>query len=52
MRSPQGYFYSRRTRYFTNRIPYMRWAQAWVFHALTQYLLCSTCSDTTQGQMR
>lgn len=50
MRSPRGYFYSRRTRYFTNRIPYMRWAQAWVFHALTQYLLCSVSSDTTQGQ--
>jgi len=52
MRSPRGYFYSRRTRYFTNRIPYMRWAQAWVFHALTQYMLCSVGSDTTQGQVR
>ncbi len=52
MRSPRGYFYSRRTRYFTNRIPYMRWAQAWVFHALTQSLLCSGSSATTQGQVR
>ncbi|HOC61564.1 MAG TPA: hypothetical protein PKI96_00390 [Sedimentisphaerales bacterium] len=52
MRSPRGYFYSRRTRCFTNRIPYMRWAQAWVFHALTQYMLCSIGSDTTQGQVR
>ena len=52
MRSPRGYFYSRRTRCFTNRIPYMRWAQAWVFHALTQYMLCSVGSDTTQGQVR
>lgn len=41
MRSPQGYFYSRKTRYFTNRIPYMRWSQAWVFHALTEHLLAS-----------
>ncbi len=39
MRAPQGYFYSRKTRYVTNKIPYMRWAQAWVFRALTEYLL-------------
>ena len=39
MRSPKGYFYFRRTRYFTNRIPYMRWSQAWAFHALTHYVL-------------
>jgi hypothetical protein len=33
----RGYFYFRRTRFFTNRIPYMRWSQAWAFHALTEY---------------
>lgn len=38
MLSPEGYFYFRKTRYFTNKIPYMRWAQAWAFHALTQYV--------------
>jgi len=38
MLSPKGYFYFRKTRYYTNRIPYMRWSQAWVFLALTQYL--------------
>ena len=38
MFSPQGHFYFRKTRYFTNRIPYMRWSQAWVFHALNQYM--------------
>lgn len=42
MRSPKGYFYSRKTRYFTNKIPYMRWSQAWAFHALTEYLLAAT----------
>jgi len=33
-----GYFYFRKGPYFTNRIPYMRWGQAWAFHALTTYL--------------
>jgi len=37
MQSRHGYFYFRKTRYFTNRIPYMRWSQAWAFHALAQY---------------
>ena len=38
MFSPRGYTYFRKTRRFTNRIPYMRWSQAWAFHALTEYL--------------
>jgi hypothetical protein len=37
--SGAGYFYFRKGRFVTNRIPYMRWAQAWAFHALTDYLL-------------
>ena len=33
---PRGYFYSRFDRRgHPNRIPYMRWGQAWVLHALT-----------------
>ena len=39
MLSPEGYFYYRKTKYGTNRIPYMRWSQAWAFHALTQYMM-------------
>ncbi len=39
MLSPEGYFYYRKTRYGTNRIPYMRWSQAWAFHALTQFMM-------------
>lgn len=38
MYSGKGYFYFRRGRLWTNRIPYMRWSQAWAFHALTEYL--------------
>jgi len=41
MFSAKGYFYFRKTKYFTNKIPYMRWSQAWAFHALTSYLINS-----------
>jgi len=37
MLDPSGYFYFRRTRCLTNKIPYMRWSQAWMFRALTNY---------------
>ena len=39
MFDPQGYFYFRKGRVLTNRIPYMRWSQSWAFHALTEYML-------------
>ena len=34
----RGYFYYRRLRRYTNRIPYMRWSQAWMLLAMV-YLL-------------
>ena len=37
--SGRGFFYFRKGRFLTNRIPYMRWSQAWAFHALTEYIL-------------
>ena len=40
--NPKGYFYFRRGRFHVNRICYMRWSQAWAFHALTCYLLNQT----------
>jgi hypothetical protein len=39
MYDPQGFFYFRKGRFFTNKIPYMRWSQAWMFRALTEYAL-------------
>jgi rhamnogalacturonyl hydrolase YesR len=39
MQDRAGYFYFQKHQYYTNRIPYMRWGQAWAFHALTQYYL-------------
>lgn len=34
---PEGFFYFRKGKFLTNRIPYMRWSQAWAFHAVTEY---------------
>jgi rhamnogalacturonyl hydrolase YesR len=34
-----GFFYFQKSRYYINKIPYIRWAQAWAFHALTEYKL-------------
>jgi uncharacterized protein YyaL (SSP411 family) len=36
MRHPAGYFYYRRYRWLTIKIPYMRWGQAWMMAALTR----------------
>ena len=41
MRDRRGYFYFQKRRFYTNRIPYLRWSQAWAFHALTEYYLNS-----------
>jgi len=38
MRHPEGHFYFQKQRFYTNKIPYMRWSQAWMFHALTENL--------------
>ena len=37
MQSGEGYFYYQKTRYCTNRIPYIRWSQAWMFYALSLF---------------
>jgi len=39
MQDKDGCFYYQKSRYFTNKIPYIRWCQAWAFLALTTYLL-------------
>jgi len=35
MQDNEGYFYYQKTRLYTNKIPYMRWSQAWMFYALS-----------------
>ena len=39
MQDEDGFFYYQKHRFLTNKIPYMRWSQAWALHALTDYLL-------------
>ncbi|MFI5185140.1 MAG: hypothetical protein ACHQF0_00280 [Chitinophagales bacterium] len=38
MQSPDGYFYYQKRKFYTNKIPYMRWSQGWMFYALSAYL--------------
>jgi hypothetical protein len=38
LQAPAGYFYFQRHRAYTNKIPYMRWSQAWMLYALSLYL--------------
>jgi len=39
MQDKAGFFYYQKNRFFINKIPYMRWAQAWALHALTSFML-------------
>jgi len=36
MQSGDGYFYYRKYRLFTSKIPYIRWGQAWMLYALSE----------------
>jgi len=39
MQNKKGYFYYQINKYFLSKISYMRWAQAWMFYAMSEYLL-------------
>ncbi|MFH1862327.1 MAG: hypothetical protein ABH878_05890, partial [bacterium] len=41
-----GYFYFQKRRYWWNRIPYIRWVQAWMFLALNR-LIAAHKKNTT-----
>lgn len=45
MQSKKGYFYYQINQFFSSRIPYMRWAQAWMFYALSTYLKADNEQD-------
>ena len=47
MQSDEGYFYYRINKFFSSKISYMRWAQAWMFYALSEYILKAGKTDTT-----
>ncbi|HEU5239131.1 MAG TPA: hypothetical protein VFU37_18525, partial [Pyrinomonadaceae bacterium] len=36
LRDASGFFYYQRRRFFTVRIPYMRWSEAWMIYALAR----------------
>jgi len=38
MQDESGYFYFQKTRWYTNKIPYIRWSQAWMLYALTHMI--------------
>ena len=38
MMDPRGFFFYQRNRFYTNKIPYIRWSQAWMFYALSLLL--------------
>ncbi len=45
MQDPKGYFYYQLKKNFNTKIPYMRWAQAWMFYAFTEFLLNENTSE-------
>lgn len=38
MQDKKGYFYYQKNRFYTNKISYIRWSQAWMFFALSLYI--------------
>ncbi len=38
LRSPRGFFYYQRRRFYTVRIPYMRWSEGWMAYGLARLL--------------
>lgn len=45
MQDKEGFFYFRKSPRYTNKIPYMRWSQAWIFRALAEYIFYHESSD-------
>lgn len=39
----KGIFYFRKSRFFTNRISYIRWSQAFMYNAMAEYLYSNYC---------
>lgn len=58
MRAREGFFYYQQHRLWTNRTPYMRWSQAWMFKALArlqktiQHLPSSAAEFPMQSELR
>lgn len=46
MQSKKGYFIFRKNKHYSSTIPYMRWAQAWMFYSFSAFLLMESKSDS------
>lgn len=44
-----GRFYYQKRRWYTKRFTLMRWCQAWMAYALSEYLVAEATSDTVEG---
>ncbi len=51
LRDARGYFYYQKGRWFTIRIPYMRWAQAWMLLALSVFLEADASRTLSAGTL-
>lgn len=45
MQDKKGYFYYQKKKSFSSKIPYIRWAQAWMFYGMTVYLNVAVDQD-------
>ncbi len=48
MRDKEGYFYYQKNRWYTDRIAYIRWSQAWMFYGLS-YLIIHWCKTNKEN---
>lgn len=48
MRHNSGYFYYRKFKYYTNKISYMRWSNAWMFLAFSLLLTSNNKSEESK----
>lgn len=50
MQDSSGFFHYQKHRYYSIRIPYMRWTQAWMQRALSEFLIVSSHADFSLGR--
>jgi len=46
MQDSKGFFYYQKYKYTTCKIPYIRWAQSWMFYAFSYYAV-----EANQGKI-
>ena len=47
MQDRRGYFYFQKRKHYTNRIPYIRWSQAWMYYALASAVFYTNQSNSS-----